>query len=269
MSSDIPAADFLDLPTRAQKPRDLGITHVFDKGVPTQGARGLVDAVGPLIDIWKFGFGTAYLDRHLGEKIALLEANQIKPCPGGTLLEVAWLQGEVDAFFDWAGAAGFNCVEVSNGATAMPTTAKRELIGRAADRGFEVFAEVGSKDPGEIASPDAWVEEVRGDVAAGASWVVAEGRESGTVGLYESDGTVRSDLVHALEEIGGSTRIVYEAPRRSQQAWLIRSLGANVNLGNIALDEVLSVEALRAGLRTDTVGYPVRAGGEVRGPCSS
>lgn len=263
MPSEVPAVDFLELPTRVQKPRDLGITHVLDKGLPAPGVRALLDAVGPLIDIWKFGFGTAYLDQHLSQKIALLEDHQVKPCPGGTLLEVAWLQGEVDAFFGWAGDAGFDCVEVSNGATAMPTGAKRELIARAADHDFEVFAEVGSKDPGEIASPDAWVEDARQDLAAGASWVVAEGRESGTVGLYDRDGTIRSDLVHALEELGGSTRIVYEAPRRSQQAWLIRSLGANVNLGNIALDEVLSVEALRSGLRADTVAYPVRASGEI------
>jgi len=153
----------------------------------------------------------------------------------------------------WLSSVGIDCVEISNGATDMPLSEKRDLIRRAAALGLEVFAEVGSKDPNAVATADDWAAEVRADLDSGASWIVAEGRESGNVGLYTADGSVRPDLVDALEVAGAQAQVIYEAPLRAQQAWLIRYVGANVNLGNVATNEILSLEALRLGLRSDTV----------------
>ncbi len=252
----MPAADpprFLDLAARAAKPRRAGITHVLDKGTPPTVMEARLDSVGSIVDVWKFGFGTAYVDPDLAAKLKALRRGGVKACPGGTLLEAAWLQNRVDGFLDWAGGAGFDCVEVSRGAAGLPAGAKREIIAAARGRGFEVFAEIGSKDPGDPVRPADWVEEARRDADSGASWLVAEGRESGTVGLYGPDGSVRTDLVEALEALGGETPVIYEAPRRSQQAWLINRFGPNANLANVAPEEVLGTEALRLGLRSDTM----------------
>jgi phosphosulfolactate synthase len=245
---------FLATPPRPLKPRVVGITHVLDKGSSLATVHATLAAFAEFVDIWKFGWGTSYLDRELGDKVMALDHHGVRACTGGTLLEVAWLQDKADEFFDWVVAAGFHCVEVSNGATEMPTTAKRALIRTALDRGLDVLSEVGSKNPEHQASPQQWVEEILEDLAAGALWVVAEGRESGTVGLYDADGDVRRDVVEAIERGVDGARLIYEAPRRSQQAWLIRHLGPNVNLGNILVDEIASVESLRLGLRADTIG---------------
>lgn len=252
----MPAADpprFLDLAARTAKPRRTGITHVLDKGTPATVMEARLDSVGSVVDVWKFGFGTAYVDPSLAAKLETLRRREVKACPGGTLLEAAWCQGRVDGFLDWANGAGFDCVEVSRGASGLPAGAKREIIAEARSRGFEVFAEIGSKDPDDLAQPEDWMAEARRDIDSGASWLVAEGRESGTVGLYGADGSVRSDLVEALEALGGEVPVIYEAPRRSQQAWLINRLGPNANLANVAPDEVLATEALRLGLRSDTM----------------
>ena len=245
---------FLDTPGRTAKPRRAGVTHVIDKGTSLSGIEARLDEHGALIDFWKFGFGTAYIDAAVASKIDLLRAHGVKACPGGTLLEASWRQGRSADFFRWAECSGFACVEVSRGATGMPAGAKADLIAAARVGGFEVFAEVGSKDAGEPALPGLWLEEARRDIDSGADWLVAEGRESGTVGLYESDGSVRADLVDALERLGEGAPVVHEAPRVQQQAWLVNRLGADVNLANVAPDGVLALEALRLGLRADTMG---------------
>lgn len=247
-------ATFLITPPRTTKPRSSGITHVLDKGMPAPHLAALMPSVAQFVDVWKFGWGLSYSDPEIEEKLRVLKQAGIKGCPGGTLLEIANRQNRASEFFDWAAAVGFACVEVSNGATGMSAETKRELITEARDRGFEILAEVGSKDPADHATAAQWVDEIRSDFAAGAQWIVAEGRESGTVGMYESDGQVRTELVKEIEASVDSSRVIYEAPRRSQQAWLIRTIGPRVNLGNIAVSEVPSVESLRLGLRTDTIG---------------
>ena len=258
---------FLELAARTAKPRRAGITHVFDRGTPLAGVEELLDSFGALVDVWKFGFGTAYVDDTVGSKIEVLRSHGVRVCPGGTLLEAAWLQGRAEDFFHWARSLGFGCVEVSRGATGLPPSAKRELIAGARAWEFEVFAEVGSKDPSEPVIADEWVDEARRDIDSGASWLVAEGRESGTVGLYAADGSVRVDLVDAMEMVGGDAPVIYEAPQRAQQAWLVNHVGANVNLANIALDDVLGVEALRLGLRADTMAARDRS--VLVEPCST
>ena len=245
---------FLKLPKRPPKPRRQGLTHVLDKGCSLRTTREVLSSIADFIDIWKFGWGSSYLDRAARAKVAQLHAAGIRTCPGGTLLEVSWLQGRTEGFFEFAAEVGFDCIEVSDGATDMPLREKRHLISEARRLGFEVLAEVGSKNPTNRMTPASWLEEIEGDLAAGANWIVAEGRESGTVGLYDEEGRVRRSLLHALERCADKAQIIYEAPQRAQQSVLLRHFGIDVNLGNIDLEDVLSLEALRLGLRADSSG---------------
>lgn len=243
---------FLDLPARSSKPRLSGLTHVLDKGIPLTELSTLVARVGAFIDVWKLGWGTAYLDPDVPEKVELLALHAVRACVGGTLLEVSWAQGQAESCLSWAADAGFPSVEVSNGAVGMPLPEKRRLIVEAARR-FVVLSEVGSKDPTAPVSPEAWSEEMAEDLAAGATFVLAEGRESGTVGLYRPDGAVREDVVEAVVARVGLSRVIFEAPRKDQQSWFINRFGPAVNLGNVPPGEIIGLEALRLGLRADTV----------------
>ena len=245
------APSFLTLPPREGKPRQRGITHVLDKGIPVSGAAGVLETSAPYLDIWKFGWGTAYLDPGLQPKLAMLEQAQVLACTGGTLLEVAWQQGAVDAYFDWASEVGFRCVEVSCGVADMSTADRLNLIARAAAR-FTVIAEVGAKDEQAPVHPEEWARAAREDRDAGARWIITEGRESGTVGLFEPDGSVRPGVAAAVVDAVGLDATIFEAPQKSQQAWLINRYGPNVSLANIPLTDVLGLEALRRGLRADT-----------------
>ena len=242
---------FLSLPERGSKPRVAGLTHVLDKGASVAATESVLATAARHIDIWKLGWGIAYLDPGLRAKMSRLAAADVRACLGGTLLEIAWSQGKDRECLDWALEVGFACVEVSRGVASMPLPDKHELIGRAAER-FLVLSEVGSKDPQEHPSAAEWTAEVAGDLEAGARWVIAEGRESGTVGIYRPDGSVREELVDATLRGGGPDAVLFEAPRKDQQAWFIREYGPEVSLANIALDEALALETLRLGLRADT-----------------
>jgi phosphosulfolactate synthase len=245
------APSFLTLPSRTSKPRRTGITHVLDNGLPVSTVRALLGVCADHVDVWKLGWGTSYLDPGLSDKITLLAQHGVLTCAGGTLLEVAWQQRAVPQFLDWAAEVGFPCVEVSRGVADMPLEAKQALVTQAAQR-FRVLAEVGAKDPDATVDAGAWATEAAGDRTAGASWIVTEGRESGTVGLFDPDGSVRGDVVDAVVTAVGIDCTVFEAPRKEQQAWLVRRFGADVNLANVAPGDVLGVEALRLGLRADT-----------------
>lgn len=244
----------LDLPERPSKPRRVGITHVLDKGLPAGELAGVLDTCGTYIDVWKFGWGTAYLDPGVGSKLAELAARGILGCVGGTLLEVAWVQRRVGEFLDWAAAVGFGCIEVSRGAAPMRPDEKYDLIRLATPR-FTVLSEVGAKSEADRMPCVDWADEVAGDLAAGARWVLTEGRESGTVGIYDAAGTVREDVIEAVLAAGGVDRVVFEAPRKDQQAWFIERCGPNVNLANIPIADVLGLETLRLGLRADTMRH--------------
>lgn len=243
---------FLTVPERTAKPRRRGITHVLDKGMPVGECEALLQVCGPYVDVWKLGWGTAYLDPGLQDKLALLDRHGVLACTGGTLLEVAWQQGLVHDYLDWAGATGFPCVEVSCGAVSMSAEQKRSLIGTAAER-FIVLGEIGAKDPRVEVTASAWAFAAAADLEAGATWVVTEGRESGTVGLFDPAGEVRVDVAEAVVAAIGVDTTVFEAPLKDQQAWLIRRFGPDVNLGNVAPQEALALEALRLGLRADTL----------------
>jgi len=243
--------DFLELPERDRKPRRRGLTHVLDKGMTTPALEAVLAQAGDFVDVLKIGWGIAYVDPTVKERVALCNAAGVTVSLGGTLLEVCVAQGRVDELRRWAADVGIDAVEVSDGLQAMTSARKTELVSSLATD-FIVLAETGAKDGHAPVVTEEWLTEMEADLAAGARWVIAEGRESGTVGLYHDDGSVRGELVEAIAARLPVDRVIFEAPRKAQQTWFIRRFGAGVNLGNVPLDEVLPLETLRLGLRADT-----------------
>jgi phosphosulfolactate synthase len=243
--------DFLDLPSRQSKPRERGLTHVLDKGMTIAALDAMLAQAGDLVDVLKVGWGIAYLDPDLKERVALCSSAGVTVSLGGTLLEIAVAQGRLAELCRWAQDTGIEAVEVSNGLRALTPRHKADLV-RDLCADFVVLAEAGAKDENVPVVPERWLAEMEADLAAGARWVIAEGRESGTVGLYLEDGTVRDDLVDAIATRLPVDRVIFEAPRKTQQAWFVRHLGAETNLGNVPPDDILALETLRLGLRADT-----------------
>ena len=250
---------FLSLPPRSRKPRPQGLTHVLDKGLSFLGLQSLLQTAGDHIDIVKLGWGTAYVTDGVRAKVMLARAAGVQLCPGGTLLEICERQGRVEDYVRWLRGLGMTHVEVSNGALGMAQRRKRELIRRLA-QDFTVLSECGSKNPRAEVVAEAWVEEMTGDLAAGASLLIAEARESGTVGLYRPSGEVRAELVAAISDHLPVSKVIFEAPRKDQQAWFVRRFGPVANLGNVAAEEVIALETLRLGLRSDTLDLLPEAG---------
>jgi phosphosulfolactate synthase len=242
---------FLELPSRAGKPRTQGLTHVLDKGMPLHTLEALLEHAAEYIDVVKVGWGIGYIDKDLARRALLCRQASVSLCLGGTLLEVAAGRGVVPELARWAQSAGVGALEVSNGLMAMTVRRKRALI-RDLSSDFEIFAETGAKDDKVEVSASDWVEEMEGDLEAGARYVIAEGRESGTVGLYRPDGSPRTQLVEAIAAHLPTGQVIFEAPTKAQQTWLVRRLGPDVGLGNVNPDEALALETLRLGLRADT-----------------
>ena len=234
------------------KPREHGITHVIDRGLSVAEVDGLLEVAGDSVDVVKLGWGTALVSANLKPKLERYAARGIPVVLGGTLTELAIRQGRVEGLIAWLRELGLRHVEVSDGTIAIEEGLKRALIERLSAE-FTVLAEVGSKDTDFIMAPYVWVEQIESDLEAGAWKVIAEARESGTAGIYRGTGEVRTglidEIVHAIEP----ERLIFEAPRREQQVWLLKRFGTECNLGNIAPDDVLSLETLRLGLRSDTV----------------
>lgn len=253
--SDHPFAS-IAVPELPGKPRSEGLTCILDKGLGPSQVADLVATAGEHVDVAKFGWATARLQPEtvLREKLRLYAAGGVATCTGGTFLELAHVQGRVREFLDAAGELGFAMVEVSDGVDPMPAEDKLGLVREAKERGFRVFSEVGKKDPEDDArlSLEDRVEAVLRELDAGAERVILEGRESGTVGIYDRTGKPATELLHRIVERIGLDRLVFEAPRKDQQVWMIRTFGPRVNLGNVAPDEALPLATLRTGLRGDT-----------------
>jgi phosphosulfolactate synthase len=244
----------LELPPRAAKPREVGITHVLDKGLSVAAAEGMIEVAGNSIDIVKLGWGTAVAAGNLDAKLACYRRHDIPVVLGGTLTELALAQDRLDALIAWVHELGLRHFEISDGTIALEPERKLELIARLA-RDFTVLSEVGSKDDtGSITPPYRWVEQMHDELEAGAWLVIAEGREAGTAGIYRPTGEVREGLVNEIVHGIDSTQILFDAPRKHQQVWFVRRFGPDVNLGNIAPEDVLALETLRLGLRSDTLG---------------
>lgn len=242
---------FLDLPERGRKPRERGITHVLDRGLSVAEVDGMMEVAGDAVDIVKLGWGTAVVTQNLVAKLARYRAHGVPVVLGGTLTELALAQGRLDGLVAWLRELGLRHVEISDGTITLPHEEKVALIERLA-REFVVLSEVGSKDETEIMAPYVWVEQIERELAAGAWKVIAEARESGTAGIYRPDGEVRMGLIDEIVHVISPDRLLFEAPQKAQQVWFLRRFGREVNLGNIAPQDVLSLETLRLGLRADT-----------------
>jgi phosphosulfolactate synthase len=249
---------FLQLPERSVKPRQVGITHVIDRGLSVSGLDGLIEVVGASVDIVKLGWGTALATANLERKLARYREHGIPTMLGGSLTELAIAQGRLDRLVEWVKELGLTHFEISDGTIALEHDRKLEMIERLA-KDFTVLSEVGSKDDtGAITPPYLWVEQMRQELDAGAWKVIAEGRESGTAGIFRPDGEVREGLIQEIVHEIPQDSILFDAPRKDQQVWFVRHLGPNANLGNIPVDEVLALETLRLGLRSDTMGVERR-----------
>jgi phosphosulfolactate synthase len=248
-------AGFLDLPERSSKPRDRGLTHVLDKGLSLAEVDGLMEVAGDAVDIVKLGWGTALVTGNLTEKLERFRAHDVPVVLGGTLTEIALRDGPLEGLVAWLKELGLQHVEVSDGTLAVDPARKLEVIAALA-RDFTVFSEVGSKDDERIMAPYRWVEDIERELEAGAWKVIAEARESGTAGIFRPDGEVRMGLIDEIAHAIDPARMVFEAPQRQQQVWFLRRFGREVNLGNIAPGDVLSLETLRLGLRSDTMELP-------------
>jgi phosphosulfolactate synthase len=252
---------FLDIPERSVKPRERGLTHVIDRGLSVAQVDGLLEVAGASVDVVKLGWGTAVVSANLRPKLERYAAHGVPVVLGGTLTELAIRQRRVDGLVAWLRELGLRHVEVSDGTIALDPQVKVELIRRLAGE-FTVLAEVGSKDIDFIMAPYVWVEQIERDLQAGAWKVIAEARESGTAGIYRADGEVRTGLIDEIAHAVDTERLIFEAPRRAQQVWFLERFGSECNLGNIAADDVLSLETLRLGLRADTLERFARDGGD-------
>jgi phosphosulfolactate synthase len=242
---------FLELPERSAKPRERGITHVLDRGLSLVEVDGLMEVAGDSVDIVKLGWGTAVVSANLLPKLACYRRHGLTVVLGGTLTEVALRQRRIDGLIAWLRELGLDHVEVSDGTVPISAADKRALITRLA-KDFTVLSEVGSKDAEMIMAPYRWVEEIEAELLAGAWKVIAEARETGTAGIYRPDGEVRMGLIDEIAHAVDPDRMIFEAPRKQQQAFFLHRFGSNCNLGNIAPNDVLSLETLRLGLRSDT-----------------
>jgi phosphosulfolactate synthase len=243
--------DLLDLPPRAAKPRSEGITHVLDRGLSVADVDGLVEVAGEYIDFVKLGWGTAVATGNLEAKLARYKQHGIPAMFGGTLTELAIAQNRLDRFVASLHELEIEHIELSDGTLNIESERKLELISRLAEE-FTVLSEVGSKDDTRIMAPYRWVEHMQSELEAGAWKVIAEGREGGNVGIFRHDGEVRQGLVDEILHAIPADKILFDAPRKDQQVWFVRRLGPDVNLGNITPEDVLSLETIRVGLRSDT-----------------
>ena len=225
---------------------------MIDRGLSVAEVDGLLEVAGDAVDIVKLGWGTALVSANLKPKLERYAAHGIPVVLGGTLTELAIRQGRVEGLVAWLHELGLRHVEVSDGTIALEPEVKTYLI-RQLSSEFTVLSEVGSKDTDFIMAPYVWVEQIERDLQAGAWKVIAEARESGTAGIYRADGEVRTGLIDEIVHAIDADKLIFEAPRREQQVWLLHRFGTECNLGNIAPDDVLSLETLRLGLRSDTV----------------
>jgi phosphosulfolactate synthase len=246
--------ELLNLPERSGKPRDRGVTHVIDRGLSIAEIEGMIEVAGEYVDIVKLGWGTALATSNLDRKLECYRSHGIPVVLGGTLTELAISRGRLEELIAWVHELGLSYFEISDGTIALEHERKVEMIGRLAQE-FTILSEVGSKDDtGAITPPYVWVEQMRAELAAGAWKVIAEGREAGTAGIFRPSGEVREGLIGEIVHEIAPDRIMFDAPRKDQQVWFVRRFGPEVNLSNVPVGEVLALETLRLGLRSDTLG---------------
>ena len=242
------------IPERTKQPRKEGITMVMDKGLSLQEAQNLVSVGWPHIDIVKLGFGTAFVTPNVREKIEVYQKANMAVYFGGTLFEAFLIRNAFQDYIDMMKDFGISHVEVSDGSITIPHAEKCGYIEKLTKFGT-VLSEVGSKDAAHIIPPYKWIELMRAELEAGSTYVIAEAREAGNVGIYRGSGEVREGLVQEILTQIPAEKIIWEAPQKAQQLYFLELIGCNVNLGNIAPTEVIPLEAMRIGLRGDSFHF--------------
>lgn len=242
---------------RTKKPRKTGFTMVIDKGLGIRQTQDLMEIAKDYIDDIKLTFGTSafYDEEVLKEKNKIITKAGVDVMPGGTFLEVAIWKGTVDKYLKRAKELGFTMIEVSDGTIEVDEKTRENVIKKSADLGFKVISEIGKKDANEKVAAVVMHNQIKNDLKNGAFKVIVEAREAGKgVGIYDKDGKVKTDEIDAIiSGVDNLDYLVWEAPIKNQQQELIMRFGTNVNLGNIPPEDVLALEALRVGLRGDTL----------------
>lgn len=239
------------MPVRSKAPRTDGLTMVMDKGLSINEAENFMSATSPYVDLIKLGFGTSFVTPNLKAKIEVYRKYDIPVYFGGTLFEAFLIRNQFDDYLGICKEYGITYMEVSDGSITIPHAEKCGYIEKMSKYGT-VLSEVGSKDAAHIMPPYKWIELMRAELEAGSSYVIAEAREAGNVGIYRGSGEVREGLVQEILTQIPAEKILWEAPQKAQQLYFIELIGCNVNLGNIAPTEVLPLETMRIGLRGDT-----------------
>lgn len=240
------------IPERTQAPRSHGLTMVMDKGMGIADVRNFLSVADPYADMVKLGFGTAYVTNNLKEKLRIYKEANVPVYFGGTLFEAFLVRGQLDDYITSMQEYGITLVEVSDGSVSIPHEEKCKYIERLVKEGFTVLSEVGSKDASHVMPPYKWIEQMSAELSAGSTYVIAEAREAGNIGIYRGTGEVREGLVQEILTKIPAEKIIWEAPQKAQQLYFLELLGCNVNLGNIAPNEIIPLEAMRIGLRGDT-----------------
>ncbi|MFW2475960.1 MAG: phosphosulfolactate synthase [Sediminibacterium sp.] len=239
------------IPVRTQQPRTSGLTMVMDKGLSINEVHNFMSVGGPHVDIVKLGFGTSFVTPNLRQKIEAYQSYNIPIYFGGTLFEAFLIRNQFEDYINVCKDYGIQYMEVSDGSISIPHAEKCGYIEKLTKHGT-VLSEVGSKDAAHIIPPYKWIELMRAELEAGSSYVIAEAREAGNVGIYRGSGEVREGLVQEILTQIPEEKIIWEAPQKAQQLYFLELIGCNVNLGNIAPNEILALEAMRVGLRGDT-----------------
>jgi phosphosulfolactate synthase len=239
------------IPVRTQQPRTSGLTMIMDKGLSINEVHNFMSVGGPHVDIVKLGFGTSFVTPNLREKIEVYHSYNMPIYFGGTLFEAFLIRNQFEDYISVCKDYGIKYMEVSDGSISIPHAEKCGYIEKLTQHGT-VLSEVGSKDAAHIIPPYKWIELMRAELEAGSSYVIAEAREAGNVGIYRGSGEVREGLVQEILTQIPEEKIIWEAPQKAQQLYFLELIGCNVNLGNIAPHEILALEAMRIGLRGDT-----------------
>ncbi len=239
------------IPERNTKPRDHGITMVMDKGLSIEEAKNFMSVAKPHVDVVKLGFGTSFVTPNLKEKLEVYRNHDMPVYFGGTLFEAFVIRNQFEDYINVCKEFGVSYVEVSDGSIEIPHTEKCGYIEKLTKH-CTVLSEVGSKDAAHIMAPYKWIELMKAELESGSTYVIAEAREAGNVGIYRGSGEVREGLVQEILTQIPEGKIIWEAPQKAQQLYFLELIGCNVNLGNIAPNEVIPLEAMRIGLRGDT-----------------
>lgn len=243
--------DLKSLPERTSKPRNSGFTMAMDKGLSIREAEDFVSVAGQHVDIVKLGWGTSFVTPNLKDKLKVFKDAGIPVYFGGTLFEAFVIRGQFDDYRRVLDQYDMTFAEVSDGSMDLDHDKKCEYIEKLSKQ-VTVLSEVGSKDADTIIPPYLWIDLMQKELQAGAWKVIGEAREGGNVGLFRGTGEVRSGLVQEILTKIPFEKIIWEAPQKAQQVWFVKLLGANVNLGNIAPNEIIPLETVRLGLRGDT-----------------